>query len=151
MSCVSLQAQTVANFFLAFDQNLAIVPVLNKIDMVSAEPDKVAEEMKQVIMHATSLLMLWLIPERLCSAAELAFACALKLEVLLSTLPLYFMGLSSETLFATCPQRPCSAAELIFACALQSKVLLSTLPLLQKHYMRHALADWWMLRLVLMF
>lgn len=46
-----LQAQTVANFFLAFDQNLAIVPVLNKIDMVSADPDKVAEEMQQVIMH----------------------------------------------------------------------------------------------------
>ena len=47
-----LQAQTVANFFLAFDQNLAIVPVLNKIDMVSADPHKVAEEMQQVIMHA---------------------------------------------------------------------------------------------------
>lgn len=33
-----LQAQTVANFFLAFEQELAIVPVLNKIDMESAEP-----------------------------------------------------------------------------------------------------------------
>lgn len=43
-----LQAQTVANFFLAFDQNLAIVPVLNKIDMSSADPIKVAEEMQQV-------------------------------------------------------------------------------------------------------
>jgi hypothetical protein len=43
-----MQAQTVANFFLAFDQNLAIVPVLNKIDMSSADPDKVAEEMQQV-------------------------------------------------------------------------------------------------------
>ena len=43
-----LQAQTVANFFLAFDQNLAIVPVLNKIDMSSADPDKVADEMHQV-------------------------------------------------------------------------------------------------------
>ena len=43
-----MQAQTVANFFLAFDQNLAIVPVLNKIDMLSADPDKVAEEMQQV-------------------------------------------------------------------------------------------------------
>lgn len=42
-----IQAQTVANFFLAFDQNLAIVPVLNKIDMSSADPDKVAEEMQQ--------------------------------------------------------------------------------------------------------
>ena len=45
----TLQAQTVANFFLAFDQNLAIVPVLNKIDMTSADPDKVADEMKQVV------------------------------------------------------------------------------------------------------
>ena len=44
-----MQAQTVANFFLAFDQNLAIVPVLNKIDMSSADPDKVAEEMQQVV------------------------------------------------------------------------------------------------------
>ena len=52
LGAFSLQAQTVANFFLAFDQNLAIVPVLNKIDMVSAEPDKVAEEMQQVNMHA---------------------------------------------------------------------------------------------------
>lgn len=51
MGTFSVQAQTVANFFLAFDQNLAIVPVLNKIDMVSAEPDKVAEEMQQVITH----------------------------------------------------------------------------------------------------
>ena len=33
-----MQAQTVANFFLAFEQDLAIVPVLNKIDMDSAEP-----------------------------------------------------------------------------------------------------------------
>ena len=43
-----VQAQTVANFFLAFDQNLAIVPVLNKLDMSSADPDRVAQEMQQV-------------------------------------------------------------------------------------------------------
>lgn len=42
-----------ANFFLAFDQNLAIVPVLNKIDMTSADPDKVAEEMQQVLNTAS--------------------------------------------------------------------------------------------------
>ncbi len=48
-----MQAQTVANFFLAFDQNLAIVPVLNKIDMSSADPDKVAEEMQQVSLTVT--------------------------------------------------------------------------------------------------
>lgn len=33
-----LQAQTVANFYLAWEQDLAIVPVLNKIDMDSADP-----------------------------------------------------------------------------------------------------------------
>ena len=43
-----MQAQTVANFYLAFEQNLAIVPVLNKCDMASAEPDRVAEQMQQV-------------------------------------------------------------------------------------------------------
>ena len=32
------QAQTVANFFLAFELDLAILPVVNKIDMDSAEP-----------------------------------------------------------------------------------------------------------------
>lgn len=47
-----LQAQTVANFFLAFEQNLAIVPVLNKVDMAAADPDKVADEMKQVFAFA---------------------------------------------------------------------------------------------------
>jgi len=34
-----LQAQTVANFYLAFEQDLSIVPVLNKCDMDSAEPE----------------------------------------------------------------------------------------------------------------
>jgi hypothetical protein len=33
-----VQAQTVANFFLAFEQGLAIVPVLNKVDLEAAEP-----------------------------------------------------------------------------------------------------------------
>jgi translation elongation factor EF-4 len=43
-----MQAQTVANFYLAFEQNLAIVPVLNKCDMTNAEPDQVADQMQQV-------------------------------------------------------------------------------------------------------
>ena len=42
------QAQTVANFFLAFEQDLAIVPVLNKVDLPAAEPQRVAEQMQQV-------------------------------------------------------------------------------------------------------
>ncbi|XP_057366603.1 translation factor Guf1, mitochondrial-like [Daphnia carinata] len=43
-----VQAQTVANFFLAFSQNLAIVPVMNKIDLKNANPESVAIQMKNV-------------------------------------------------------------------------------------------------------
>lgn len=43
-----LQAQTVANFYLAFEQGLAIVPVINKVDLPSAEPDRVALQLRQV-------------------------------------------------------------------------------------------------------
>src|SRR6516165_1886459 len=40
-----VQAQTVANAFLAVSNNLAIVPVLNKLDMPAARPDEIKEEM----------------------------------------------------------------------------------------------------------
>jgi len=39
-----VQAQTVANFFLAFGQDLVIIPVLNKIDLKNANPDVVKEQ-----------------------------------------------------------------------------------------------------------
>src|SRR5438128_12355845 len=39
-----VQAQTVANAYLAVNNNLAIVPVLNKIDMQAARPEAVQEE-----------------------------------------------------------------------------------------------------------
>jgi GTP-binding protein LepA len=42
-----VEAQTVANFFLAFENNLEIVPVMNKIDLPTAEPDKVKKQVKQ--------------------------------------------------------------------------------------------------------
>lgn len=41
-----IQAQTVANFYLAFEQDMTIVPVLNKIDMPAADPPKIAEQLK---------------------------------------------------------------------------------------------------------
>jgi GTP-binding protein LepA len=44
-----VEAQTLANVYLALDQDLEIVPVLNKIDLPSAEPERVAEEIEQVI------------------------------------------------------------------------------------------------------
>jgi translation factor GUF1, mitochondrial len=43
-----VQAQTMANFYLAFEQDLTIVPVINKIDIISADPERVAKEMKQL-------------------------------------------------------------------------------------------------------
>jgi len=43
-----VEAQTMANFFLAFEQDLTIVPVLNKIDMQAADPERVAEQMHKL-------------------------------------------------------------------------------------------------------
>jgi elongation factor 4 len=40
-----VQAQTMANFYLAFDQDLSIIPVMNKIDLPNADTDRVAREM----------------------------------------------------------------------------------------------------------
>ncbi|HEV8062367.1 MAG TPA: translation elongation factor 4 [Gemmataceae bacterium] len=44
-----VQAQTVANAYLALEHDLTIVPVLNKIDMAIARPDEVIAEMQQVL------------------------------------------------------------------------------------------------------
>jgi GTP-binding protein LepA len=44
-----VQAQTVANAFLAMEHDLAIVPVLNKIDMAIARPEEVMSEMEQAL------------------------------------------------------------------------------------------------------
>lgn len=43
-----VQAQTMANFYLAFEQDLDIIPVLNKIDMANADPERVIKEMEKV-------------------------------------------------------------------------------------------------------
>jgi elongation factor 4 len=43
-----VQAQTMANFYLAFSQNLSIVPVINKIDILSADVERVKLEIKSL-------------------------------------------------------------------------------------------------------
>ena len=44
-----IEAQTLANVYLALDHNLDIMPVINKIDLPSAEPDRVKAEIEDVI------------------------------------------------------------------------------------------------------
>lgn len=44
-----IEAQTLANVYLAVDHNLDILPVINKIDLPSAEPDRVKAEIEDVI------------------------------------------------------------------------------------------------------
>src|ERR1700733_15130764 len=48
-STQGVQAQTVANAYLAMEHDLAIVPVLNKIDMAIARPDEVIAEMQSAL------------------------------------------------------------------------------------------------------
>lgn len=44
-----IEAQTLANTYLALDYDLEIVPVINKIDLPAAEPERVAKEVEDVI------------------------------------------------------------------------------------------------------
>jgi GTP-binding protein LepA len=44
-----VEAQSVANCYTAFDQGLEVIPVLNKMDLPQAEPDKVKQEIEEII------------------------------------------------------------------------------------------------------
>ena len=44
-----IEAQTLANLYLALDRDLAIIPVLNKIDLPAADPDRYAAEIAHII------------------------------------------------------------------------------------------------------
>ena len=44
-----IEAQTLANTYLAIEQDLEVVPVVNKIDLPSADPDRVKEDVESII------------------------------------------------------------------------------------------------------
>src|SRR5216110_3726860 len=44
-----IEAQTLANAYLAVEQGLEVIPVLNKIDLPAAQPDKYADELARII------------------------------------------------------------------------------------------------------
>ncbi len=52
-----IQAQTLANVYLAMERNLEIVPVLNKIDLPSGEPERVLEEIQSVLGYPPETVM----------------------------------------------------------------------------------------------
>ncbi|KAJ1663672.1 Translation factor guf1 mitochondrial [Coemansia sp. RSA 1646] len=52
-----IQAQTVANFFLAFGEGLEVIPMLNKIDLPTAEPDRAALQIESAFeIDATNIV-----------------------------------------------------------------------------------------------
>jgi len=44
-----VQAQTLANLYAAIEQDLTIIPIINKIDLPNAEPERVAEELERIV------------------------------------------------------------------------------------------------------
>ena len=44
-----IQAQTIANFFLAFESGVQIIPVINKIDLKTAKIESTIEQLKQTL------------------------------------------------------------------------------------------------------
>ena len=52
-----IEAQTLANAYLALEANLEILPVVNKIDLPAAQPDRVAAEIEEVIGLQSSAVL----------------------------------------------------------------------------------------------
>lgn len=48
-ACQGVEAQTLANCYTAMEMDLEVVPVLNKIDLATAEPGRVAEEIENIV------------------------------------------------------------------------------------------------------
>jgi len=53
-----IEAQTIANFFLAYDLNLEVVPVINKIDLPAANPEMVKSQIEDILGLDSKLAIL---------------------------------------------------------------------------------------------
>jgi len=52
-----VEAQTLANVYLALEHDLEIIPVINKIDLPSADPDRVKHEIEDIILDASEAVL----------------------------------------------------------------------------------------------
>jgi GTP-binding protein LepA len=52
-----IQAQTLANVYLAMEHNLEVIPVINKIDLPSGEPEAVLEEINTVLGYSPDIVL----------------------------------------------------------------------------------------------
>lgn len=53
-----VEAQTMANFYLAFEQDLTIIPVINKIDMSTANPERVMHQIEKLFDFTSNQILL---------------------------------------------------------------------------------------------
>ncbi|HWR38122.1 MAG TPA: translation elongation factor 4 [Patescibacteria group bacterium] len=74
-----IEAQTLANVYLALEHNLEIIPVINKIDLPSADPEKVKQEVEDVIGIDAS--------EAVLVSAKTGFGIEAVLEAIVSRVP----------------------------------------------------------------
>jgi GTP-binding protein LepA len=52
-----IEAQTLTNVYLALEQDLELIPILNKIDLPAARPDDIAQEMEDLLGHPAEDIM----------------------------------------------------------------------------------------------
>ena len=74
-----IEAQTLANVYMALEHDLETVPVINKIDLPSAQPDEVKKEIEEVIGLDTS--------EAPCISAKTGQGCDVVLEAIVKHIP----------------------------------------------------------------
>jgi GTP-binding protein LepA len=74
-----VEAQTMANYFLAINQGLTVVPVINKIDLPAADPDRVKHEIEEALVLPAE--------DAVCISAKNGIGIDLLLEAIVKQIP----------------------------------------------------------------